>query len=189
MNDNKEILDSEELLHLAMESNNKNDTEAAIKHLKSALKLSPESAEVNFMLGAIYADLGMFDRAEVSLKEAIAYKADFEAAQFQLGLLYIVNSQIDNASSAWEALDSKGEENPYYLFKCGLLKLANDEFDKSIEYISKGLENNNDNAPLNNNMNRILNDILSTQQQESNNNAIPQNARQAQLKAYENSDN
>jgi tetratricopeptide (TPR) repeat protein len=185
---NNEVLDADELLHLAMEASKKQDSEAAIKYLKSAREQSPESSEVQFMLGATYADLGMFDRAETSLKEAVTLKPDFEAAIFQLGLLYIVNNRIDNAAEAWEALDTKGEENPYYLFKSGLLKLANDEFDQSIEYINKGLQANQENEPLNINMSRILNDILASQQQSEANSVTPQNTRQTQLKAYQNSD-
>lgn len=188
MKNTEQPFDAEELLHLAMEASKNSDNETAIKHLKSALEISPDSAEVHFMLGSTYADIGMYERAENSLKQALVAKPDFEAARFQLGLLYIVNNQVDQASTTWEALDNLGDDNPHYLFKCGLLHLAKDEFDKSIEYINKGLVANTQNTPLNNNMNQILNDILAVQQQTSGV-AAPannlNNAKHAQLKAYE----
>lgn len=187
---NDTVLEPDELLHLAIESSKNNDSESTLKYLKSAQELSPLSSDIQFMLGSTYADLGMFERAESSLKQAISLKADFEAAQFQLGLLYIVNNLIEQASKAWEPLETLGDENPYYLFKSGLLSLANDEFDKSIEYINKGLEANTENEPLNNNMNQILNDILASQKSDliPNSSNTPNSSRHAQLKAYKNSE-
>ena len=185
MQNNEPALDTEELLHLAIQASKNKNNEATIRYLKSALQLSPEAADVHFMLGATYADLAMFERAESSLQEAIRLNPDFEAANFQLGLLYIVNNQIENATTAWQKLDSTSEDNAYYLFKSGLLSLSRDEFDKSIDYINRGLKANQDNPPLSENMTRILNDILASQQQSRPEEIKPQQTRQVQLKAYE----
>jgi tetratricopeptide (TPR) repeat protein len=156
-------IDAQEFLHLAIESSNNKNSEDTLNYLKSALELSPDFAEARLLLGATYADLGMFDRAEEQIKTAIEYDNGLSVAHFQLGLLYITSNRVDEAMASWAALDNLDEENPYYLFKVGLLALANDNFEECLTYLERGVENNVENEPLNINIQNIIESVKTSQ--------------------------
>ena len=186
----KPIADAEELLHLAMKASDNKNPEQSLNYLKTALELSPDYAEAHLMLGATYADLGMFERAEKEIKSAIKANDQLHVAHFQLGLLYITHNRTDEAITSWTALDELPEDNPYYLFKTGLIALANDDFENCIQYLEAGLESNQENPPLSANIEKILASVRQSQPVEPNNvsSEKQQKSKIIKLTAYENSD-
>jgi len=183
-------IDAQEFLYLAIESSNNKNSEDTLNYLKSALEIAPELAEARLLLGATYADLGMHERAEGQIKTAIKYDNNLSVAHFQLGLLYITNNRLDDAVASWSALDSLDEDNPYYLFKVGLLALANDNLETCLSYLERGIEHNLANAPLNINMQNIIESVKKNQRTSSP--SSTDNKTQSQpvnLSAYEDLDN
>lgn len=154
--ENTARLDSEELLHLALKASQNNKTEDSIEYLKRAIELSPKFGKAYYLLGALHAELGMYDRAIEEMTEAIRLEPTIDAAHFQLGLLYITSGQLDNAIDAWKSLDTLGENHPFWLFKEGMIHLAHDEFEECIQKLEQGIKLNTINQALNNDMQKVI---------------------------------
>lgn len=154
-------LSAEELLHLAMESSKKDNTESAITYLKRAIELKPEDGRAHYLLAAEHAQIGMYDQAVEEMEHAVRLDPTLHTASFQLGLIHLTSARIDQAIAAWAALNELGENNFLYLFKTGLEHLIRDEFDQCVAYLERGIKLNNINLALNNDMQRV---ITSTQE-------------------------
>ncbi|MEW8228417.1 MAG: tetratricopeptide repeat protein, partial [Candidatus Thiodiazotropha endolucinida] len=79
-------LDSDELMHLAMHAENH---EQAIDYLKRVLEISEDNGKAYYLLGAIHAEIGMYDRATEEMTRAVELEPDLPTAHFQLGLLHV----------------------------------------------------------------------------------------------------
>jgi len=165
MNDTTTQLDAEELLHFAIQSSQNKENEKAILYLKHALQIEPNNAKLHYFLGAQHAEIGMFERAVEEMATAVNLDPNLETAHFQLGLLYATSGRIEEAAEAWRPLDKLGDEHPLYLFKAGLLHLAKDEFSEASENLLKGIKLNTQNPDLNNDMQRILDNISQINEQ------------------------
>src|SRR5687767_8911045 len=125
---NPGTLDTEELLHLAWTASDKGNADQAISLLKQAVASAPTDARCCYLLGAEYAQIGMFDRAAEQMSAAVKLDPNLHAARFQLGLLQLTSGQPDAAGQTWSGLDVLGPRHAFVLFKTGLLHLAHDEF-------------------------------------------------------------
>jgi tetratricopeptide (TPR) repeat protein len=162
MNINTTMLDSEELLYLAIRASAQNQHEQAISHLKQAIEKEPDSAKLYYMLGAEHAEIGLYDRAIEEITKATKIDPKLDTAHFQLGLLYVTSGDIQKAIEAWKPLDQLGENNFLYLFKTGLTHLANNEFDSCARVMERGISLNQANEALNNDMRRVLKEVEAT---------------------------
>lgn len=155
-------LDSDELLHLAMNAMNQGKAEDSLNYLHRALELDPSNGKVQYLLGAVHAELGMYDRAAEEMTKAIAIEPTLYTAHFQLGLIHLTSGRFSEAEAAWTALDALALDHPLYLFKTGLLHLIKDEFDECTDCLSKGISGNTMNVPLNDDMQRIIIEVEKT---------------------------
>jgi tetratricopeptide (TPR) repeat protein len=146
-------LDSEELMHLAMHAQ---DHEQAIGYLKRVLEIAEDNGKAYYLLGAIHAEIGMYERAAEEMTKAVELEPNLPTAHFQLGLLHITSGRINEAEHAWQPLDQLGESDPLFLFKRGMLHLVKDEFDACIDDLNRGIALNNLNEALNNDMRNII---------------------------------
>lgn len=152
-------LDSEEFLHLAMQASARGEHEQAISSLKRALAKTPGDGRIHYLLGAEHAQIGMYDRACEEMRQAVELDPKLDTAHFQLGLLHITSARPEQAAAAWKPLDALGPEHSLYLFKIGLLHLARDEFNECGELLKKGIALNRSNPALNNDMQRVLQEV------------------------------
>jgi tetratricopeptide (TPR) repeat protein len=151
-----DVLDTEELLHLAIEAMQSNQSDKALVHLKSVLDREPKHGNAQYLLGAIHAGLGMYERAIDEMKQAIESNPGLPAtAHFQLGLLYLTSGNVDAARRAWASLDGLGERDPLFLFKRGLLHLAADELEECVADLQHGIKLNRLNDDLSRDMQAI----------------------------------
>ena len=157
-------LDDEELLHLAIEASRKQRHGDAIQYLKDAAEKAPRNARVRFLLGAEHAQIGLLDRAQEEMTAALAIDPSLVPARFQLGLLFLVRARVDEAAEAWKPLDSLPETDPYLHFKRGLEHLVRDEFERCKSAIAEGMRLNTSNPPLNQDMQRIVDEVGSRTQ-------------------------
>ncbi len=188
---NESQLDSEELMHLAMHATSH---EQAIDYLKRILEISQENGKAYYLLAAIHAQIGMYDRATLEMTKAVELEPDLPTAHFQLGLLHITSGRVTEAERAWSPLDKLGESDPLFLFKRGMLHLINDEFDACIADLNHGIELNQLNDALNNDMQKIIVQAEQARTQQS----VPPSTNAGQtssetgqhilLSAYQNSD-
>lgn len=156
-------LDDEELLHLAIEASRNERHGDAIQYLKDAAAKSPANAKVRFLLGAEHAQIGLLDRAQEDMAAALEFDPDLVPARFQLGLLFLVRARLEEASAAWKPLDALPETDAYLHFKRGLESLVRDDFERCQEEIARGLALNTSNAPLNRDMQKIIDQVAARQ--------------------------
>jgi tetratricopeptide (TPR) repeat protein len=166
-------LDAEELLFLALQAMEQDRDEDAISCLKRGLALEPRSGILHHLLGAIYAQLGMIDRAIEEMTLATTYAPELHMASFQLGLLHFTSANLPEAEKAWQPLAELPEENPLALFRSGLMHLARDEFALCVAELRRGLERNTEHPSLNHDM-RMLAEMAEAALTE--NNAAPEAA-------------
>lgn len=156
MNTDTATLDADELMHLAMRASGQAQPEIAIGYLKRVIELQPDYGKAYYLLGALHAEIGMFDRAVHEIEHAIELNVDMPTAHFQLGLLHLTSGRIAEAMEAWRALDALGEDDALLLFKRGLLHLVQDEFAECVADLKRGMALNTMNPALNQDMARIL---------------------------------
>jgi Flp pilus assembly protein TadD len=156
MNDHPELLDTSELMHLALDATARSQNGLAMEYLKRLLAHDPDNAEAHYLLGAQQAQVGMPDRAIVSMSRAIALRPSLHAARFQLGMLLATSNRVEDARITWLPLDELGPNEPFYLFKTGFLHLANDEYAACIACLQRGIAVNDTNVPLNDDMAQVI---------------------------------
>lgn len=148
-------LDTEELLHLGAYALRNGDLHGALVHLKNCLELDPDLAKAAYLLGAAYAQLGLYEHARQWLEQAILIDGEEYTAVFQLGLLHLTGGDPEAAASVWTALEPLGDGHYLCLFKSALLALANNDFAACIAHIDQGVAANTGNEALNRDMLRI----------------------------------
>ena len=149
-------LDSEELMFLALQAMEQDRDDEAIQYLKRALVLEPKSGILHHLLGAVYAQLGMIDRAIDEMTQATVCNPQLHMARFQLGMLYFTSANLPEAETASEPLGTLPEDNPLRIFRSGLLHMARDEFPAAVADLKRGLELNTEHPSLNHDMQMLL---------------------------------
>jgi tetratricopeptide (TPR) repeat protein len=156
-------LDAEELFHLAVHATNDGRTDNAITYLKQAIALEDDNPWTHYLLGAQYAELQMYGRAIESMEKSIALDSSISIAAFQLGMLYGVTDQVDEAKRVWELLEELDNDDAIKLFKNGMLALIADDFVNAESNLARGIERNTTNPALNKDMQRVLDNLRSAQ--------------------------
>jgi len=144
--------DPEKLFDLALAASHARDTQKSIGYIKSAIEQAPDDARMRYMLGTLYADIGLYDNAIGNMENALRLDENYHIARFHLGLFYLMAGQQAEAETTWGALNSLGEDHYLNLFKEGLLKIVHDEVHEGISLIKAGIENNQINEGLNQDM-------------------------------------
>ena len=152
-------LDQSELLHLAMHSSTAGHTGQSIVYLKEAVSRPDASGSANFLLGAEYATIGMYDRALAQMEAALVIDPTLAIARFQLGLLWLTSGNRESATKTLEPLLELGSQEPLALFAQGLLFLIQDRFEESLHCLQNGMELNKSNPALNIDMQKIVDRI------------------------------
>lgn len=155
----KSALNADELMHLALHATEHDTPDKAIAHLKRLLEIEPGNGKAQYLLGALHAEIGMHEQAAEEMAKALELEPDLPAtARFQLGLLHITSGRVDEAEQVWQPLDRLGDDDPLFLFKAGMLHLVRDEFEECARSLRAGIERNQLNEDLNNDMRRVLQD-------------------------------
>jgi tetratricopeptide (TPR) repeat protein len=150
-----ETLDATELLHLGLHATQLDDPAKAIEYLKQCLALEPANAKATYLLGALYAQIGIYDRAKSTLARAIDLDANESTAVFQLGLLHVTSGEVTQAEVVWQRLDALPGDHAFNFFRRGLLALVKDEFGECESFLEQGIRANGFNEALNDDMRRL----------------------------------
>jgi Flp pilus assembly protein TadD len=148
-------LTAEELFQLGLHATKHADSHTAIGYLAQSCELEPSNAKATYLLGAVYAQVGLYDRARDFLHKAIELDPQEYTGIYQLGLLYLTSGNVENARLIWQQLDALGSENYLYLFKAAMLALVEDDFAHCILLIDQGIERNQQNENLNEDMRKV----------------------------------
>lgn len=147
-----------ELLHLSLHASAKDQPDKALQHLKQLLEIEPDNAKATYMMGALHAEIGMYEKAIEELRRAEELDASMVTATFQLGLLLLTQGEVEEAALTWNKLEMLGDSHALVLFKKGMLHLVKDEFDDCISALDAGIAANDFNDDLNSDMQRVIND-------------------------------
>lgn len=156
-------LSQSELLALSLEAGRRGDSAHLMAYLKIAVARDDATAQAQFLLGSEYAQAGLMDQAFHHLKAAVDLDPALGIARFQLGLLHLTHAQVEQAVETWQPLSNLGEGHPLNLFRQGLEHLARDEFEACIALLERGIEHNHENAALNADMQRVIEQARSVQ--------------------------
>jgi len=144
--------DPDKLFDLALEASHAKDTQKSIGYIKSAIEQAPEDARMRYMLGSLYADIGIYNSAITNMEKALQLDKNYHIARFHLGLLYLMAGKQQDAEATWSALNTLDKNHYLNLFKEGLLKIVHDDVREGIKLIESGIANNQLNEALNHDM-------------------------------------
>jgi len=160
-------LDQRELIHVALDAIKRQDGGTALACLKEATARPDSIAVSHFLLASQYAQLQMMDRAVEEFEAAIAMDPGLAIARFQLGLLFLSSGNTERAKDVLTPLTVPGGNEALAHFANGLLHLIRDEFSETVRYLNEGIRLNTENSALNNDMQKIIDEIAKVVPQSS----------------------
>jgi tetratricopeptide (TPR) repeat protein len=116
----------------------------------------PDDPRLHFLRGSILASIGRPIEALPALRQAVELAPDFAIARFQLGFFQLTSGEAANALSTWGPLALLPEQNYLRMFVAGLTHLIRDEFEEAIVQLRAGIAVNDENPPLNRDMQLIV---------------------------------
>jgi tetratricopeptide (TPR) repeat protein len=116
----------------------------------------PEDARLHFLRGSTLAGSGRPIEAHAALSRAVALAPEFALARFQLGFFELTSGEAARALATWEPLKALPAEHHLAYFVRGLRHLIADHFGDAIRELRAGIAVNGDNAPLNRDMQLII---------------------------------
>lgn len=152
-------LTQEEILHLAIEATRKGEHGSSISYLKEGVSRFPNDAKLAYVLGAEFAQIGIYDKAESEMQRAVLLDQDLYTASFQLGLLQMTLGKVDDAKLSWKNIDRLPEAHSLWLFKTGLEQLADNKNVEAKVLLEQGIAANDFSPELTRDITMILESI------------------------------
>jgi len=128
--------------------------------LQKAIVTYPDDPRLYFLKGSVFAGNGRLIEAHKALTHAVDLAPDFHIARFQLGFFQLTSGESDNALKTWARLDGLPKENYLRIFVIGLRHLIRDELTECVSVLERGISLNEDNLPLNKDMQLIITQVM-----------------------------
>lgn len=109
-----------------------------VRLLQGLLDVVPDNAEAHFLLGAEFAELGLWDQAEAAFKRTVELAPELAPARFQWGLVCFVNGQLDAAREIFSPL-TLGDDKALALYGEGLVRACDSQFEAAARSLRLGL--------------------------------------------------
>jgi tetratricopeptide (TPR) repeat protein len=135
-----------------------------LNQIKAAVAQDPRNAELRYLLGAELAQQREYDAAVVEMSTALQLDPGLHYARFQLGLLYLTMAQPNHSIDTWAPLENLDDGAALKYFKRGLEALIRDDFPGCVNLLRQGIELNTQNAPLNRDMQLVIDRVGTTAQ-------------------------
>ncbi len=119
----------------------------------------PADPRLHFLRGSLLAGMGRPIEALPPLRKAVELAPDFAIARFQLGFFLLTSGEPAEALSVWGPLAMLPKEHYLRMFVGGLTHLIRDEFDETIRQLEQGIAANEENLPLNRDMQLIIDQV------------------------------
>lgn len=116
----------------------------------------PEDPRLHFLHGSILVGTGDHLQAHKALSRAVIIAPDFVIARFQLGFFELTSGEADSALTTWQPLETLPDDHYIKLFVDGLKCLIIDNFSGAVEKLQQGQMINQENEPLNRDMQLII---------------------------------
>ena len=114
-------LEADELLALARHDIERGELESGLRKLKQILAGSNPLAEAQSVAGRLYAQLGLFERAQALFQSYLQTNPDSVVERFQMGMTHLDAGQQQEALAIWEQLLHDHPVHPPALFYKGLV--------------------------------------------------------------------
>ena len=135
------------------------DDSDEIAQVDRMLMRYPDDPRLHFLRGSILAGIGRPIEALAALKTAVALAPDFAIARFQLGFFQLTSGEAGDALGTWGPLALLPDGDYLRLFVTGLTHLIRDEFAQAIAALEAGIGVNEENLPLNRDMQLIIDKV------------------------------
>ena len=116
----------------------------------------PDDARLHFLRGSILANIGRSIEALPALQRSVELAPDFALARFQTGFFQLTSGDAADALGTWGPLALLPADNYLRMFVAGLTHLIRDEFGQAVEQLRAGIAANEENPPLNRDMQLII---------------------------------
>lgn len=123
----------------------------------------PDDPRLQFLRGSLLAGLGRPIEALPALRKAVGLAPDFAIARFQLGFFLLTAGEPAEALTVWGPLAMLPKDNYLRMFVAGLTHLIRDEFDETVRNLEQGIAANQENPPLNRDMQLIIDKVQELQ--------------------------
>jgi predicted Zn-dependent protease len=156
------LLDADELLHLALHASSAGEIHACIGYLRELLQRQPQHPHAMYLLAVQHGALGLTQRAVGGMKAALAVQPGLagkarDMARFQLGLLLLFDA--GRAAEAREQLANLGDsDNPaLHSYTEALMVLADGDSQGAAKKLRSALsQHSSDDPALSTLMQRLL---------------------------------
>lgn len=117
MNDSYQLnLDQDELLALARIDIEKEELESALIKLKQILLQESPIPDAISMIARLYAQLGLYNKAQEFFGKYVEINPDAEIEYFQLGMTYFESGQNSKAEEIWDDILANKATHPPCLY-------------------------------------------------------------------------
>jgi len=148
-------LTASEYVHLVAHAMSTSDSVKALGLGKKAISHYPNSGELLYLVGSMYADIDMYDASVDCLKRAIINLDNSLPATMQLGLMQCIQGDFVSADESWVDLEYLKADHPFLLFRKGVKHLIADEFQLALDSLNNGINYNTDLPELNSLANQL----------------------------------
>lgn len=155
MNDPIEALCDDEQMREVLSLAEAN-SEGAVAAIDELLTACPRDPRLYFLKGSLLVGLKRFIGAHKAMSQALAIAPDYHLARFQLGFFELTSGETEAARQTWQPLDALPAGHWIRLFTDGLRHLADDRFTECIAKLRAGIDANDENLPLNADMQLII---------------------------------
>ena len=132
------------------------DSSKGVAAVDVALADYPYDPRLHFLKGSLLIGLKRFVEAHDALSRAVEIAPDFALARFQLGFFELTSGEAEAAVQTWRPLHGLAPEHWMLSFVIGLEHLIADRFAECIAALRAGIAANNENLPLNHDMQLII---------------------------------
>lgn len=132
------------------------DASDPIERIDEVLQSFPEDARLHFLRGSLLITRDRPIEAHQSLSRAVALAPDFAIARFQFGLFQLTSGEANKALETWGPLDRLAQDHYLRRFADGLRSLIRDEFADAVAMLREGILLNQENMPLNRDMQMLI---------------------------------
>jgi tetratricopeptide (TPR) repeat protein len=135
------------------------DSDDDLQRVDRLISDYPEDPRLHFLRGSILAGIGRSIEALGALRRAVEIAPDFAIARFQLGFFQLTSGEAADALSTWGPLALLPDSHYLRHFVAGLTRLIRDEFEETEKHLREGIAANDENPPLNRDMELILTQV------------------------------
>lgn len=132
------------------------DDQGDLQRIDTLLMRYADDPRLHFMRGSVLAGKQRLIEAHASLSKAIELAPDFALARYQLGFFELTSGEADRALSTWGPLLKLPADSYLRNFVEGLTHLIRDEFDDAIAKMRIGIGLNQENAPMNHDIELLI---------------------------------